>query len=368
VLYRYALDDPAVRIDGALALRVAPGTVTPGRLPEGALAQIDDPFFRHVAGMTAGVRVVFRSAADSVSLTMRCTGTRLDDIRMVPAIDLVVDGVPSLSKPVTGGDTLGFDGGIPTLAPGRPVTIDFTGLGSRDKAIELWLPHSAACELIELAADAPIRAAPPDERPVWLHHGSSISHCLEAPTPTSTWPVVAAALGDRRLLDLGFAGNAVLDPFVARAIRDTPADLISLKLGINIVAGALMRERTFAPAVSGFLDTVREGHPDTPILVISPLACPALENASGPCESDALTGEIVALGSPSDGALTLSSIRRMLARIVEARSRTDPGIRYLDGLTLLGLDEAADLPDGLHPSPDAYTRMGERFARAVFGR
>lgn len=34
-----------------------------------------------------------------------------------------------------------------------------------------------------------------------------------------------------------------------------------------------MRERTFRPAVHAFLDTIREGHPDTPVLVISAVAC-----------------------------------------------------------------------------------------------
>ena len=44
--------------------------------------------------------------------------------------------------------------------------------------------------------------------------------------------------------NLGFSGSAMLDPFTARTIRDQPADLISLKLGINLVNGDAMRMRT----------------------------------------------------------------------------------------------------------------------------
>ena len=44
-------------------------------------------------------------------------------------------------------------------------------------------------------------------------------------------------------------------------MRDTPADLISVKLGINLVNTDLMRLRAFGPAVHGFLDTIRDGHP-----------------------------------------------------------------------------------------------------------
>ncbi|GAA4964943.1 hypothetical protein GCM10023238_35730 [Streptomyces heliomycini] len=80
------------------------------------------------------------------------------------------------------------------------------------------------------------------------------------------------------LINLGFGGSALVDPFTARAIRDTPADLISLKLGINVVNSDAMRLRAFAPAVHGFLDTIREGHPATPLLLVSPVLCPTHEN------------------------------------------------------------------------------------------
>ena len=84
------------------------------------------------------------------------------------------------------------------------------------------------------------------------------------------------------LVNLGLGGSALLDPFTARAMRDTPADLISVKIGINLVNTDLMRLRAFAPAVHGFLDTIREGHPTTPLLVVSPIYCPIHEDTPGP--------------------------------------------------------------------------------------
>ena len=36
--------------------------------------------------------------------------------------------------------------------------------------------------------------------------------------------------------------------------------------------------RTFAPYVHGFLETVRDGHPTTPITVISPILSPSRED------------------------------------------------------------------------------------------
>ncbi len=86
---------------------------------------------------------------------------------------------------------------------------------------------------------------------IWVHHGSSISQGSNAATPAGTWASIAARAAGVGLVNLGFGGSALLDPFVARVIRDTPADLLSVKMGINIVNADLMRRRAFAPACTG---------------------------------------------------------------------------------------------------------------------
>ncbi len=145
-------------------------------------------------------------------------------------------------------------------------------------------------------------------------------------------------------MNMGFGGNALLDPFTARAIRDRPADIISLKIGINLVNADLMRVRAFVPAVHGFLDTIRDGHPETPLLVVSPIYCPIHEMTPGPgtFDLDALAkGEttFVALGKPEEtraGKLNLSIVREHLKAIVEQRVRDDANMYYFDGLQLYG--------------------------------
>ena len=119
-----------------------------------------------------------------------------------------------------------------------------------------------------------------------MHHGSSISHGSVATYPTETWPVVAARLAGLDLVNLGLGGSALLDPFVARTIRDTPADLISLKLGINLVNQDLLRRRALGPAVHGYLDTIRDGHPETPVRLVSPIYCGIHESVPGPTGVD----------------------------------------------------------------------------------
>jgi hypothetical protein len=208
---------------------------------------------------------------------------------------------------------------------------------------------------------------------VWLHHGSSISHGSNAAHPTAIWPALAASRGQVELVNLGFGGSALLDPFTARAMRDTPADLISLKVGINIVNADVMRLRAFTPAVHGFLDTVREGHPTTPLLVVSPILCPVQEDTPGPLAPDFDGGTVrfKATGDPAEraaGRLTLNVIRDALARIVEQRAADDAHLHYLDGRDLYGEKDYAQfpLPDEVHPDPAGHRRIGENFARLVF--
>jgi hypothetical protein len=145
---------------------------------------------------------------------------------------------------------------------------------------------------------------------------------------------------------------------------------------VNLVNADVMRLRAFTPAVHGFLDTIREGHPTAPLLVVSPLYCPIHEDTPGPgaFDLDALSvGEVRfrATGDPAErasGKLTLGVIRDELARIVEQRAAEDPNLHYLDGRELYGQADFAELPlpDQLHPDAATHRRIGERFTRLAF--
>jgi hypothetical protein len=192
---------------------------------------------------------------------------------------------------------------------------------------------------------------------------------MEAEHPTGTWPAVAARSAGVDLYSLGLAGQCQLDQFAARAIGQLPADLISLKLGINVVNADTMRERAFVPAVNGLLDTIRDGHPDAPIVVISPIICPAAEDHPGPTLPTA-DGRFDVIERPEElllGALTLRRIRTLLERVVARRREAgDTNLHSLHGHELFGVEDVDDLPDGLHPNSDGYRRMGERFAAYAF--
>ncbi|WP_017591512.1 GDSL-type esterase/lipase family protein [Nocardiopsis potens] len=366
---------------GALELERTEHGLLPHRLPARARAQCADPQLAMAESQPSGVRLALRTRATAVELDTLPTKRTYTGIPPRPdgVYDLLVDGRLTDRASADGGNTLTVDmaAGTAEHRPGPVATLRFTGLPDRAKDVEIWLPHNEITELVALRTDAPVEPVPDRGRRVWLHHGSSISHGSNAAAPTATWPALAAAGGGAELVNLGMGGSALLDPFTARALRDTPADLISIKIGINLVNADLMRLRAFGPAVHGFLDTVREGHPAAPLLVVSPIHCPIHEDTPGPgaFDLDALRdGEVRfrATGDPAEraaGKLTLTVIREELARIVRQRAAEDPNLHYLDGRQLYGEDDFAELPlpDGLHPDAAAHRRMGERFARLAFG-
>lgn len=364
---------------GFLDVEATAHGLLPHRLPAWARRQIPDDQLAVAEAQPSGVRLAFRTRATVIELDTLPTRRTYSGFPP-PAdgvYDLLVDGHLTAQATVAGGSLRTITDMVTQsaeLREGPPGTARFAGLPAGDKGIKIWLPHTEITELIALRTDAPVEPAPDRGRRVWLHHGSSISHGSNAAHPTAIWPALAAARGDVELINLGFSGSALLDPFTARALRDTPADLVSLKIGINVVNADVMRLRAFGPAVHGFLDTIREGHPTAPLLVVSPLLCPVQEDTPGPLMPDFDGGALrfKAMGDPAEraaGRLTLNVIRDELARIVEQRAADDPHLHYLDGRDLYGDSDYAEfpLPDEVHPDPAGHRRIGENFARLVFG-
>lgn len=350
----------------------------PHRLPPAARSRNTDPQLAMAEAQPSGVRVRFRTRASVIELETLPTRREYVGITALPVgiYDLCVDGELVRQASATGGRCMrmGLDGTVDVQA-GEAQTLRFDGLPERDKQVDIWLPHNETTELVALRTDQPVSPTTGSKR-VWLHHGSSISQGSNATSPTSIWPAVASDMGGVDLVNLGFGGGALLDPFTARTMRDMPADIISVKIGINLVNTDVMRLRAFGPAVHGFLDTIRDGHPDAPLFVVSPLFCALHETVPGPCQFDveALKQGIVkfqAEGSAKDvakGKLTLTVIRDQLQDIVDSRSQSDPQMHYLDGRDLYGEADSAEhpLPDRLHPDTATHHLIGERFAQRVF--
>lgn len=163
-----------------------------------------------------------------------------------------------------------------------------------------------------------------------------------------TWPAIVARKRNLNLTCLGYGGNCHLEPMVARMIRDLPADFISMKVGVNIYGAASLSLRTFRAAVIGFAMTVRDGHPDTPLVVASPIVSPPHEHAK------------------NDVGLTLVAMWDEVAGAVEdLRAHGDGKIHYVDGLRLFGHDLTDMLPDDVHPDAEGYKALARNFISEV---
>lgn len=369
-----ALQGGPVEIIGARDVEVSETGITPRRLPAWTRPQIPDLFMDFMVQLSTGVRVAFRTDSPWIELDANPTGFQVTGSpRRQPTFDLVIDGERVDRRAGDWGTTLVVElvtFGL-TIEPGDPVTLRYEDLGDEMRDVEIWLPPSAATELRGLrVADGARVEAPTRSARVWAHYGSSISHCIEAHGPTDVWPAAAARAGGVELAQFAFAGQCHVDQFVARSIAEAEPDLVSLKLGINVVNADSLKERTFPTAVHGFLDTLRERLPEVPVVVISPIVCPMAEDHPGPTVPDGAGGYHV-IDGPTElraTSLSLTRIRELLAGIVETRrAGGDVNLFYLDGLDLFGADEGPTLPDGLHPDGDGYLRIAGRFADRVFG-
>ena len=326
-----------------------------------------------VAKQGSGVRLLLATSATQISLIYRATLDAPESVDNPGAstISISCEGFEeSISH--SNGDVRVWTGpDNPELVRGEnsvatfnlPETLEATSPDVRQ--VSIWLPHNCEVELIGLEANAPLEPGAPSKKR-WLHYGSSISHSMEADNPLGVWPTRVAIDEGLDLYSLGLAGSCNLEHFAARTIAAWPAGLITLKLGINVVNGATMTERTFISAVHGLLDIIREQQPETRVVLISPIYCEGHETNPGPT-SAAPDGK--ATGSKPSGIdwvkeLTLVRAREILADVVSRRAEAN--LEYIDGLQLFSAADSHLMPDGLHPNAEGYLLIAERFKKLVF--
>ncbi len=365
------LDDGVIEWRGALGFDRSDEGVAPRRLPDWTRSQIPDLFVESMVRMSSGVRIAFETDSDAIEIDAQLTAFRFEgQSPMHHGVDLVVDGDVIAREQSDDANRFVLDPvarGVIGFEPADPWRLRWTGLGTATKRVEIWLPTNATTEIRALRIDDGAMIAPsPSAAQRWVHYGSSISHCMEVVHPTETWPALVARSSGIELTSVALAGQCHLDQFVARTIRDLAPDFISVKVGINVINLDSMRERVFTPTLHGFVDTIREGCPHVPFVLISPIFCPVAEDHPGPTGPKP-DGKVRVFDRPAalaEGSLTLRRVRSIVSDLVaQRRELGDEHLRYVDGLSLF--DEAdwqaGDLPDDLHPNPVGYARMAERF-------
>lgn len=317
-------DHPHLNWQGVISLQKTADSVMPWRTPHAEHILFPEPLLERSA-MPAGVRITFRSN------TTRVAG-RIVPQRESGMLDLCCDGEFVASLELTCRDNFAFE-----------------NLSAQEKLIELWLPQYGQFHLrsVEIDDGATLEAFT-DSYPKWITYGSSITQCRAAASPTQTWPAIVAREQALNLTCLGYGGQCHLDAMVARMIRDLPADYLSMCVGTNIQGAASLGPRAFRPAIIGAVQIIREKHPDTPLVLMSPIYSPPREE------------------NPNAVGFHLKGMREEVQASAESlQTYGDKNVHYVNGLDVFGVDYAHLLPDDLHPDADGYRTMGKNFITEV---
>ena len=316
-------------IEGAISLEQTDAGLQPWRLPV-AERDLFEKSPTNKASMPAGIRLTLISDTSSVRLDVVPPPVGSDPPWV---FDLLVDGQLHGRIPPA------IDAGV----------IQFDDIPAGEHRLELYLPSQYVPVILRgLSIDAGASASAwKDDRQRIVFYGSSITHCRHAAGPCETWPAIVAKRSNLHLTSLGLGGDCHLDPMFARLIRDLPADAIGLKLGINMMGGST-NDRTFRAFAIGLIKTIRDGHPNTPLAVVSPICHPPNEE------------------TPNVVGMTLQIMRQRLAEAVDVlQGSGDKNIHYINGLDLMGPDDIHLYIDGIHPSAEGYRFLADAYLREV---
>ncbi|WP_424214750.1 GDSL-type esterase/lipase family protein [Streptomyces sp. BI20] len=182
----------------------------------------------------------------------------------------------------------------------------------------------------------PLLPAPAGPR--WVVHGDSITEGWSATRPAHGWAAVAGRALGWDTVNLGYAGGARGELAVAEQLAALPADVLTLAFGTNCWHAVPHTAPLLEATARTFLELVRQGHPRTPLLMVSPVLRPEAER------------------TPNRVGATLGALREAMERAVLARiAAGDDRLALLPGRGLLGVGH---LPDGLHPDDAGHLRLG----------
>jgi lysophospholipase L1-like esterase len=205
----------------------------------------------------------------------------------------------------------------------------------------VYLPEGMRPALLALRA---LRGtlAPAPRQPRWLCYGDSIVEGWKATAPALSWPALVGRSLGLDLVNLGYAGAARGELASAEEIAALPADVISIAHGTNCWTRTPHSERLFAEGLRAFLAIVREGHPRTPIVALSPIL------------------RVDAEAKPNRLGATLADLRRAFEGVIgEGIASGDQRLELVPGLALV---PAAELPDGIHPDDAGHARIARTLA------
>ena len=191
-----------------------------------------------------------------------------------------------------------------------------------------YLPLVAGCRVTDIDGDI----APAPLQPRWLAYGDSITEGWVTSTPAAAWPAVAGRALGLDAINMGYAGAARGEIVSAEHIAELEADVITVAHGTNCWSRTPHTAAMVAEGLRAFLDVVRQGHPETPIVVVSPIVRPDAE------------------ATPNRLGATLVDLRAAIEDVAAERG----DVSLVPGLPLVTPEQ---LPDGIHPADEGHAAI-----------
>ena len=214
--------------------------------------------------------------------------------------------------------------------------------GDADRPAVIYLPEGMR-PLITSIVGVGGAIEPAPQLPRWLAYGDAITQGWLASCPAMAWPAVAARKLGLNLCNFGYAGSARGESSSAILLADTPAEVISIGFGHTNWSRVPHSPGLMAEEIRAFLKIVRSGHPETPVVVMSPIVRPDAEN------------------EPNRLGATLADLRVAMEESVrEVVAAGDSRLFLTEGASVLG---EADLEDGVYPGDEGHKRLAAAISK-----
>ena len=214
-----------------------------------------------------------------------------------------------------------------------------TGSGG-DRAI-VYIPEALRPSIIDVSGS--VEPAPMQKR--WICYGDSVAEGWLASGPALAWPHLAAREHGLDVVNMGYAGAGRGEIVTAEHIAELAADVIAITHGTNCWTRVPFSVELFREQTRQFLDIVRQGHPETPIVVASPVVRPDAEDA------------------PNRVGATLADLRKTMEDVVRERiDGGDTNVKLVEGRHLV---TEAQLADDIHPNDDGHRAIAAAIGPVV---
>lgn len=212
-----------------------------------------------------------------------------------------------------------------------------------EREITLYLPLYIPVKVLGIGVDADAEMQVPSpfalKKPI-VFYGTSITQGGCASRSGMSYEAILGRMLNVDFVNLGFSGNGIGEPEVAQTVASIDAACFVLNFAHNNPTLESLKQ-VYEP----FIETIRNKHPETPVLVITPLY------------------DVHDFWSPNG---KLEGMRAWIRQVAAKRiAAGDRNLQIVEGTDLIGRSQGAGLVDGTHPNDLGMEWIAEGLAARI---